>query len=184
MLFSLTALLIVAFMTSCEQENIDTPTNEIDRMEQLRSDPNYTTLIALNYQLINEVSNAMATQSITGEDLKNMYVNGQTDLLEAFFEGTQVTSIMDQIIPITNQLSDKYSDLIPASQGFDEDMLEGFNNLESIHLESRCSWQYGACVGAATAGLGGCLAISPWYTDHLCYAAYAAAVAQCINSFC
>jgi len=55
LLFSLAALLAISFLTSCEQEIVETAVNqEIDRVEQLESDPHYTTLISLNNQLLNE----------------------------------------------------------------------------------------------------------------------------------
>lgn len=180
-LFSLTALFAIS-LTSCEQEIIETPLDEIDRVEQLQSDPNYTTLVTLNNQLSNEISSAMAIKNVTGEDLKNMYVNGEADLLQAFFEGTQVVSIMEEVVTTANQLSSEYSDLIPASQGFDSSVLEGFSSLGSTSVESRC-WQYYVCVAGASAGLVACTAGTSGIGLAPCYAAYAAAIALCIDAY-
>jgi len=153
-------------------------------MEQLQSDPNYTALTALNNQLLHEISNAMASKNVTGEDLKNIYINEQIDLLEAFHQGTQVQSIMNEIIPIANQLSDEYSDLIPASEGGDENILEGFNNLESMSLksmdlESRCSAQFVSCEAASIAALAVCLIHAPLLLKPRCYSVYYATLGLC-----
>jgi len=108
----------------------------------------------------------------------------KADLLEAFFEGTQVESIMNEIVPIANQFSSEYSDLVSASEGFDENVLEGFGSLESINLESRCSWEYGACVAAATAALTGCVLVTPQHLEVYCIAAYVSAVLHCADRLC
>jgi len=183
-LFSLTTLLVVSFLASCEQEVIKSSINEVDRTEQLQLDPNYTTLISWNNQLLNEISNAMAAKNVTGEDLKNMYVNGQNDLLEAFFAGTQVESIMNEIVPIANQLSNDYSDLITASEGFDETILEGFNNLENMSLESRCSPQFTDCQVASIAALVTCIVTTPLHLKALCYSIYYATLGLCHTYHC
>lgn len=185
-LFSLITLLAVSFLTSCEQEIIETQVvSEAERIQQLESDANYIALNQLNNELLIEVKHTMITKNISADDLKNMYHEARHDLLKNFFEGTEVTSIMNKIAPLAQQLATDYSDLIPASQGFTANSIDGLDNVESFtSVDSRCGWQYYVCLGAANSGYAACLAGTAGWGIFACYAAYVGTVALCYDSYC
>jgi len=185
---SLLAIMTVSvFMTSCEQQIVEAPINEVDRVQQLESDPNYITLNSLNDQLLNEIRNVMTIKGLIGEDLKNMYINGETDLLAAVFEGTQAEAIMDEIEPIADQLSNEYSDLILTGEGFDEEsILMGFDKLESISIESRCNTMFVLCAGIAFGTFVTCVGGDVENIPRVaaCGALYAAMLVYCDKVHC
>jgi len=187
-LFGLLAILAVSvFLTSCEQEIVETPVvSEMDRIQQLELDPNFIEINKLNAKLLEEVTHAMVTKGITGEDLKNIYMNQDTDALIDFMEDTEIETIMDKITPIDQQLSADYSDLVSSNQDLAINLEEGFNQLELMtNIENRgCGWSYWGCVAGASAAAAVCTAGTSGIGAFFCALARAAAIAVCRDRYC